>query len=126
MALRHEDQTGRIDAILVGHPLLASPCYVRTIPLAADQSLLCNSALVVDELPDHSIVDVQASLGQLADKARRVNSISRHRRRSHSRCLPTSFRGRSPPMRPRGKAAGLAVSVYPADRCADRNIRAAA
>lgn len=34
-----EDQAGRIDTALVGRPLLASPCYVRAIPLAGDQRL---------------------------------------------------------------------------------------
>jgi len=34
-----EDKAGRIDAPLVGHPLLAPPRYVRAIPLAGDQRL---------------------------------------------------------------------------------------
>lgn len=34
-----EDQTGRIDAILIGHPLSAATRYVRALPLAGDQRL---------------------------------------------------------------------------------------
>jgi hypothetical protein len=34
-----EDQTGRIDAILIGHPLLTSPRHVGTISLAGNQRL---------------------------------------------------------------------------------------
>jgi hypothetical protein len=34
-----EDEAGRIDAILVGHLLLAPTRYVRTVPLAGNQRL---------------------------------------------------------------------------------------
>src|SRR5262249_22217300 len=39
-----EDQASRIDAMLIGHPLLAAARHIRSVALAGDQRLFCNSA----------------------------------------------------------------------------------
>lgn len=76
----------------------------------------------MNELPDHAVVDAEAALGQLVDQAAQGERLLPAPLQQPLPILTDQLLRPMPPHTVRGKAAGLSVAVYPADRCADRNI----
>src|SRR4029077_20721975 len=114
-----EDQTFRLDAVLIFAPLHPPARDVGTVAFAGHHGFFEAQLLGVDEVPDCTIIDLEATLGQFGDQSAQGKVPYLGALQQPGAVLARDCLRFVPAHLPWRNAAGLTQAPYPDNRRAD-------